>query len=191
MNVLGISGSLRSGSLNTALLRAARQLAPEDMEIEIVRLHDIPPYDGDVEAAGDPEPVRAFKQAIADADALLIATPEYNRGIPGVLKNAIDWASRPPRGSVLDAKPVALAGVSTGIGGTANAQEQLRQALAFPGAQTMPEPQVLVGRARDKFDEDGTLTDETTRRELRQVLVALAGWTAQVQALRAAAAVAA
>ena len=187
MQLLGISGSLRSGSFNTALLRAAQELAPADMKIEIVRLHDIPPYDGDVEAAGDPEPVRALKQAIADADALLIATPEYNRGIPGVLKNAIDWASRPPRHSVLDAKPVALVGASTGIGGTANAQEQLRQALAFPGAQTMPDPHVLVGRARDKFDEGGTLTDETTRRELHQLLVALADWRARVQELRAAA----
>ncbi len=180
MRILGIPGSLRAASTNRGLLRAAQELAPAGVEIEIFDLRALPPYDGDVEAAGDPEPVRAFKQAIAHADAVLIATPEYNRGIPGVLKNAIDWASRPPRESVLDGKPVALAGVSTGIGGTANAQEQLRQALAFPGAQTMPEPQVLVGRARDKFDDDGTLTDETARRELQQLLVALADWTAQV-----------
>jgi chromate reductase len=140
-----------------------------------------------VEAAGVPAAVRRLRDAIDEADALLIATPEYNRGTSGVLKNAIDWASRPARESVLDGKPVALAGASTGIGGTANAQRQLREALLFPGAQTLPD-ELLVSRARDKFDVDGNLVDATTRAELPQLLEALAGWTAQVQAALAAAA---
>src|SRR5919201_6101022 len=119
MRILGIPGSLRAGSYNRQLLRAARELAPEPMEIELFELHDIPPYNGDVEAQGDPEPVAAFKDAIRHAHGLLIATPEYNRGIPGVLKNAIDWASRPPLGSPLAGKQVAIMGASTGRGGTA------------------------------------------------------------------------
>lgn len=125
---LGIPGSLRSGSYNRALLRAARELAPEGMGIDTFELHDVPPYNGDVEAEGDPRPVVALKQAIREADALLIATPEYNRGLPGVLKNAIDWASRPPLASPLARKPAAVMGASTGMGGTARAQEQLRRA---------------------------------------------------------------
>jgi chromate reductase len=157
------------------------------MEIGLFDLHAIPPYDGDVEAAGDPEPVDRLKAAIRGADALLIATPEYNYGIPGVLKNAIDWASRPPRESVLDAKPVAIMGASTGIGGTAEAQAQLRRALMFPGAQTLPQPEVLVSRARGKFEADMGLTDEETRIAIANLLEALVAWTARVEVVAAAA----
>ena len=188
MKVLGISGSLRKGSYNTALLRAARELAPEGMTIEIYdRLGEIPPYNGDVEAEGDPEPVVRFKDAVRGADALLLATPEYNYGTSGVLKNAIDWASRPPRESVLDRKPVALLGASAGIGGTAQAQLNVRQALAFPGAQTMPEPELLISRVRDKFDPELNLTDELARAALRDLLASFEDWIGQVQALSAAA----
>ena len=118
---------------------------------------------------------------------MLIATPEYNHGIPGVLKNAIDWASRPPRQSVWDRKPTAVIGASTGIGGTAQAQLHVRQALAFPGAQTMPEPELLVSRVRDKFDDDAQLTDELTRAALKELLEALVAWTEQIRELSAAA----
>ena len=118
MQVLGIAGSLRSASYNRALLRAARELAPAGAEIVDFDLRELPFYDGDVEAAGDPEAVAAFKDAIRAADALLIATPEYNHGLPGVLKNAIDWASRPALASPLAGKPVAIMGASTGRGGT-------------------------------------------------------------------------
>ncbi len=188
MHVLGISGSLRAASYNSGLLRAAQEAPPPGVAVEIFDgLSAIPPYDGDVEAAGDPESVLALKRAIAGSDALLLASPEYNRGMSGVLKNAIDWASRPPRASVLDRKPVALLGASTGIGGTAAAQAQLRNALAFPGAQTMPEPELHVSRARDKFDVDGRLTDEVTRGALRLLLEALAEWTERVRAVAAAA----
>ncbi len=187
MRVLGIAGSLRSASYNRGLLRAAQELAPDGMTVEIHEIRDLPYYDGDVEAAGVPEPVQRLRDAIRDADAVLFATPEYNRGTSGVLKNAIDWASRPPRQSVLDGKPVALMGATTGISGTANAQRQVREALLFPGAQTLPE-EVLVARAGEKFDENGELTDPEVRAEVRVLLERLESWVAQVhQALELAA----
>ena len=187
MNVLGISGSLRRDSYNRALLKVAQEVAPHEVEIALFDLHAIPPYDGDVEAAGDPQPVGRLKAAIRSVDALLIATPEYNYGIPGVLKNAIDWASRPPRESVLDAKPVAIMGASTGIGGTAEAQAQLRRVLTFPGAQMLPEPEVFVSQARKKFDADLRLTDGETRLAIEALLEALVEWTTRVQAVALAA----
>jgi chromate reductase, NAD(P)H dehydrogenase (quinone) len=174
MRVLGIPGSLRSGSYNGALLQAARELAPAGMEIVDFDLRELPFYDGDVEAAGDPGAVTAFKEAIRSADALLIATPEYNRGIPGVLKNAVDWASRPPLGSPLTGKPVAIMGASTGLGGTARAQEQLRAALEFSRADVRSEPEVLVPEAYLRFDSEGRLVDEDSRSVLAELLEALA-----------------
>jgi chromate reductase len=177
LRVLGFAGSLRKGSYNRALLRAAQELAPDGMQIESFDLRPIPFYDGDVEAAGEPEPVRAFKKAIADSDALLIATPEYNYGVPGLLKNAIDWASRPPRGSVLNRKPAAILGASPGATGTARAQLQLRQAFVFTETLAVLQPEILVARCQEKFDADGRLTDEPTRALVRKLLEALAAWT--------------
>jgi chromate reductase len=175
--VLGIAGSLRRGSYNRGLLLAARELAPPGMEIELFeRLGEIPLFSQDVEAEGDPEPVAALKEAIRAADALLIATPEYNYGVPGVLKNAVDWASRPPRGSPLGGKPAAVMGASPGMAGTARAQLQLRQAFLFTGTHVLPAPEVLVAHARDKFDAAGTLVDEPTRAFVRQMLERLAPW---------------
>ena len=142
--ILGISGSLRERSYNTALLRAAAELAPPDVELEIFDLSEIPLYNDDVEAVGDPEPVARLRAAVAEADALLIATPEYNRGTSGVLKNAIDWLSRPALASVLRWKPVAIMGASSGRGGTRRAQQQVRDALDFPGAVV-----VEAARGRD------------------------------------------
>ncbi len=173
MLILGIAGSLRAGSHNKALLRAARELAPAGTEFVEFDVRHLPHYDGDVEAAGDPETVTAFKDVIREADALLIATPEYNRGLPGVLKNAIDWASRPPLASPLARKPVAIMGASTGLGGTARAQQQLRDALEFPGAIVIEEPEVLVREAFMRFDEDGELADEEARAEIAALLEAL------------------
>jgi chromate reductase len=180
VRVLGIPGSLRAGSYNLALLHAAQEVAPVGMELEIGSLAGIPVYNPDIEAGGDPEPVVALKEAIRGADALLIATPEYNYSIPGGLKNAIDWASRPPRECVLDTKPIAIVGASTEIGGTAKAQQHLRESLLFPGAQPMPEPQLLVTRAQSKFDEEGRLIDAEVREDLRNVLSALVEWTRRV-----------
>lgn len=176
--VCGIAGSLRTGSLNRALLRAARELAPAGMEIRIFDgMADIPLYNQDVEATGDPEPVQALKRAIGEADALLVVTPEYNHGVPGVLKNAIDWASRPAGGSVLARKPAAILGASPGVTGTARAQSQLRQAFVFTNTPVVPQPEILVYRAHEKFDADGRLTDEKTREFVGKLLHELADWT--------------
>jgi chromate reductase len=180
VKVAGFAGSLRQGSFNRALLRAAVELAPERMAIETLDIADIPLFNADVEAQGDPEPVAAFKRAIGAADGLLIATPEYNLGVPGVTKNAIDWASRPPRESVLDGKPVAVMGATPGMGGTARGQSQLRQAFVFTNSYAMPQPEVLVRRASDLFDADGRLTDESTREHLVKFLNAFADWIVRV-----------
>ena len=170
MKILGIAGSLREASYNRALLRAALELLPAGVELEELDLRGLPFYDGDLEAAGDPKPVVSLKQAIREADALLIATPEYNRGIPGALKNAIDWASRPPLASPLTSKPVAIMGASTGRGGTARAQEQLRAALEFSRAAVVEQPEVLVPEAFMRFDEHGELVDPGIRAELSELI---------------------
>ncbi len=177
VRVLGFAGSLRQASYNRALLRAASELAPEGMLIKIFDLLVIPLYNGDVETRGDPEPVAAFKQAIRQADALLMVTPEYNHGVPGVMKNAIDWASRPPRDAALNGKPVAIIGASPGVTGTARGQSQLRQAFEFTNSYAMPQPELLVFRENEKFDTEGKLTDETTRELLRKFLEAFGAWT--------------
>jgi chromate reductase len=176
LDVLGIAGSLRAASLNRALLRAAQELAPGGMRIRIFDLVPIPLYNGDVEAAGDPEPVIVWKEAIREADALLIATPEYNYGVPGVLKNAIDWASRPAGRSPLSGKPAAIMGASPGMGGTIRAQLLLRQSLLFTETYVLLKPEVAVARAHEKFDAEGRLTDSATREWVGKLLVALADW---------------
>ena len=176
LRILGVAGSLRAGSLNKALLRAAVELAPDGMAIEVFDLAEVPLYDGDVEAAGDPPGVAAFKQAIAAADGVLMATPEYNHGVPGVMKNAIDWASRPPREAPLGGKPVGLIGASPGQTGTARGQSQLRQAFEFTNSYCMPQPELLVFRAHEKFDGEGNLSDETTGEYLRRYLIAFGNW---------------
>jgi chromate reductase, NAD(P)H dehydrogenase (quinone) len=170
VRILGIAGSLRESSYNRSLLRAARELLPAGVDLVEHDIATLPFYDGDVEAAGDPEPVAGFKQAICGADALLIATPEYNRGVPGALKNAIDWASRPPLGSPLTGKPVAIMGASTGRSGTARAQEQLRAALEFSRATVLEQPEVLVPEAFMRFDEHGELVDGGIRAELAELI---------------------
>jgi chromate reductase, NAD(P)H dehydrogenase (quinone) len=180
--VCGIAGSLRRHSYNRALLRAAQELCPGGMEIRVFdRLADVPLFDEDVEATGDPEPVQALKRAIGEADALLIATPEYNHGVPGVLKNAIDWASRPPRGSVLQGKPAAIFGASPGITGTARAQTQLRASFVFTQTPALLQPEILVYRAAEKFDAEGRLVHERTREFIARLLVELASWTRRLR----------
>lgn len=170
LRVLGFAGSLRRDSLNRRLLRAAVEMAPSRMKIDIFDLRDIPLYNFDVEEAGDPGPVAAFKDAIRSADALLIVTPEYQHGVPGVLKNALDWASRPPGKSPLQGKPVAIMGASPGFTGTARAQSQLRESFGFSEACAVLRPEVLVGRAHEKFDGEGRLTDTKTAELVGQLL---------------------
>lgn len=176
IRIAGFAGSLRVGSYNRALLRAAVEEAPEGTAIEVLHLADVPLYNADVEAAGDPEAVTALKRGIGAADGLLIATPEYNYGVPAVTKNAVDWASRPPRDSVLNGLPVAVMGATPGSWGTARAQMMLRQSFVFTRSPCMPAPEILVARAGEKFDEEGRLTDERTRDFLREFLVAFAAW---------------
>jgi chromate reductase len=162
-NVIGFAGSLRRGSYNRALLRAATELAPSALHIVIHELDGIPLYNGDIEAAGAPPSVVQLRDAIRQADGLLIATPEYNHGVPGVLKNAIDWLSRPPRDSALNGKVGAVMGASPGLTGTARGQSQLRQAFAFTNTYALLQPEVLVGHAHEKFDADGRLVHQATR----------------------------
>lgn len=176
IRVLGFAGSLRKASYNRALLRAAAELAPREMTIDQFDIAVIPLYNGDVEAAGDPEGVAAFKAAIRAADGVLMVTPEYNHGVPGVIKNAVDWASRPPRDAALSGKPVGIMGASPGAVGTARGQSQLRQAFEFTNSYCMPQPEVLVSRVTDKFDENGNLTDQPTREFLQRYLIALHDW---------------
>ena len=180
LTFLGIAGSLRGASYNRGLLRAAMELTPPEVTIVTFDIGDLPLYNADLEANGDPEVVRRLKVAIADADALLVASPEYNRCVPGVLKNAIDWASRPARDSVLRDKPVGIMGASTGRGGTARAQAHLRDGFAFTGGIVLPLPEVLVPLAADRFDTDGNLVDEETRGDVRDLVRALAAWTRRV-----------
>lgn len=181
MRILGICGSLRVGSLNRMLLRAAEDQAPEGVTIEVADISGIPLFNEDVEASGDPEPVRVLKEGIRDADAVLIATPEYNWGLPGVLKNAFDWASRPPGRSFLRQKPVAMMGVSNGPWGTTRAQLQLRQSLTYVDALTLQTPWVYVALGKDKFDASGTLNDERTRQQVKELIAALVAWTERVR----------
>src|SRR5215211_3238379 len=180
MNVIGISGSLRKGSFNTAALRAAQGLAPEGMTIEVAEIGDLPLYNEDVKAAGFPPPAARLRSQIAAADAILFVTPEYNYSVSGVLKNAIDWASRPPN-QPFDGKPVAIMGASGGVFGTARAQYHLRQMLIFLNALPVNRPEVMIGQAQNKFDGDGNLTDEPTREFIRKLLVSLRDWTERLK----------
>jgi chromate reductase len=176
MRIVGLSGSLRRGSFNTALLREAQARAPEGVALELRTLHGVPPFDEDLRVAGVPEPVAALKQAIREADALLIATPEYNGGVPGVLKNGLDWISRPPSESPFAGKPVAVIGAG-GMLGTLRAQDQLKYVLAVLGALVMQQPALRVERAPAKFDASGRLTDADSLARLDRVLAALRDWT--------------
>jgi chromate reductase len=187
MRILGFAGSLRRASYNRGLIRAAAALAPAGTIVEVFDLSDMPLYNQDIEDAGEPISVVRFKSAMATADALLVATPEYNHGVPGVLKNAIDWASRPRATSPLTDKPVAVMGASPGRGATARAQAQLRDAFVFTGACVMPLPELLVSDAASRFDDDGNVTDPDLRASLVDLVEALRRWTVRIDLRREAA----
>ena len=182
MRVLGIAGSLRAGSYNRALLAAAVELAPDGVRIDVWdRLREVPHYDGDLDSdERRPEPVAELKRRIAEADALLIATPEYTYSVPGVLKNALDWASRPGYKSVLAGKPAAIMGASGGAIGTARAQAHLREILYASLVSVFPHPGVAVAGAAQKF-ADGRLTDEQTRTFVAAFLRDFAAYVRRLQ----------
>jgi len=181
IRVLGISGSLRRASWNTIALRAAQKLAPEGMTIEIVEIRDMPFYDGDVETTtGIPASALEFREKIRAADALLIASPEYNGSVSGVLKNAIDWASRPPN-QPLDAKPIAVFGASPGATGTIRGQAHLRQILGNVNGLVLVQPVVAIGMAAQRFDTEGNITDDATRTFVSTMLTKLADWTRRLK----------
>ena len=169
MKIIGISGSLRQRSFNTALLHAAARLLPEDVEFEIVDLSPFPFYNADLDTDGPPAAVREVERKIADSHGVLIASPEYNHSYSGVLKNAIDWISRPPI-RALSEKPVAVVGATPGRYGTARGQMNTRQLLHAIGAYVLPKPELLVTQAPMKFDEDRQLVDEDTIKVYRSLL---------------------
>jgi chromate reductase len=178
---MGIAGSLRRGSYNRSLLDAARALAPASLTIVPFQLDEIPLYNADYDADHlRPPEVARLKQTVAETDGLLIATPEYNHGVPGVLQNAIDWASRPGLKSPLVGKPVAIMGASTGAVGTARAQQQLKLVLMSTLALVMPHAGVLVGQAAQKFEASGTLGHEPTRQFVAAFLAEFERWIARV-----------
>lgn len=180
LRILAFAGSLRRGSYNKALVRAAVELAPENMAIEVYDLEGIPPFNQEFES-DPPQLVKEFKEKIKNADALLIATPEYNYSVSGVLKNAIDCASRPKAGNPLDGKPVAIMSASVGKLGGARAQYHLRQTFVFLNMQPVNRPEVMLSDAAHNIDADGNLTNEQTRQLIRQLLEALAAWTIKLQ----------
>lgn len=176
IRILGIAGSLRKESFNRGALCAAQELAPEGVEIEIFDLDGIPGFNQDQERE-PPAIVAEFKKKIREADAIIFSTPEYNYSIPGVLKNAIDWASRPYGDSAWDGKPAAIMGASGGNIATARAQYDLRKSMVFLNMFPINKPEVMIGGAGDKFDAEGNLTDETTRDFIRKQVEALVEWT--------------
>jgi chromate reductase len=182
LHVLGFAGSTRAHSVNAGLLRAAGEVLPEGMTLEIIDLAGIPFFDQDLLDSGEvPEAVQTFKAKISEANALLIATPEYNYSVPGILKNAIDWASRPIKDSPLNGKPLAMMGAG-GRMGTSRAQAHLRQIALGTNMQALTRPEVMVVQfAPQKFDAQGNLTDDATRLEVKALMVALDGWTRRLR----------
>jgi chromate reductase len=180
ISILGFAGSLRKGSYNKSLLRAAIEMVPADAELEIFDLEGIPPFNQDLENQ-PPAKVKEFKTKIRAADAILIATPEYNYSIPGVLKNAIDSASRPYGDSAFDGKPVAIMGASIGMLGTARAQYHLRQSFVFLNMFPLNQPEVMVSFAQDKIDQNGRVTDQKTREKIKELLEGLIIWTRRLK----------
>jgi len=180
IKILGFAGSLRKASYNRAALRAAVKLVPQGAQLETFGLDNIPLYNGDHEPEL-PQEVRVFKAAIKAADAILIVTPEYNNSVPGVLKNALDWASRPYEDNAWDGKTVGVMGASIGLLGTARAQYHLRQILVSLNMFPVNRPEVMIARAGEKFDSDGNLKDQVTTQKIRELLEALIEWTKTLQ----------
>ena len=180
LSILGFAGSLRQGSYNKAILRAAQEMVPSEAKLEIFDLEGIPPFNQDLESQ-PAEKVTEFKAAVRAADALLIATPEYNYSMSGVLKNALDSASRPYGDNALDGKPVAIMGASMGMLGTARAQYHLRQSCVFLNMYPLNRPEVMVPFAQEKIDDQGRLTDPATRKKIAELVEALIVWARRLK----------
>jgi chromate reductase len=180
IQILGMAGSLRSSSYNRAALKFAQQSIPSNATFEIIELDDIPLYNQDFDLQM-PQPVLNLKEKIREADALLFATPEYNHSISGVLKNAIDWASRPYGKSSWDSKPVAVMGASSGTFGTARAQAHLRQIFATLNMHPLNRPEVMIYNASEKFDKNGNLTDEKIKKKIEELVEALVEWAIKLR----------
>ena len=180
LTILGISGSGRKGSYNTALLEAAKELLPQDATLEVVDVSKLPLYNQDLEH-DLPEAVKELKKKIRGADAILIATPEHNYSVTSVLKNAIEWGNRPPRDASWSGKPAAIISASTGLRGGARAQLHLRQIMIDLNMHSINRPLLLVANAKDKFNENLQLVDEETLQTLREVLSSLVEWTRKLQ----------
>ena len=180
VKILGFVGSLRKGSFNKALMRAAVALAPEDAIIEVFDIEGIPLFNQDFERQ-PPSIVKAFKTKIRDADAILIASPEYNYSVSGVLKNAIDWASRPHGDNAFEGKPVAIMSASIGHLGGARAQYHLRQSFVYLGMYPLNRPEVMMPFAKDNVDADGNVTNEQTKQLIRKLLESLVQWTRKLK----------
>jgi chromate reductase len=179
MKILGIAGSIREGSYNRAALRAAQSLAPEGVTIETFDIKGLPGFSQDDET-NPPAQVVELKQRIREADAILFVTPEYNYSVPGVLKNAIDWASRPYGDSAWTRKPVAIMGASVGTTGTARAQYHLRQMFVFLNMYAVNQPEVMISQAHKHFDAEGNLTEDATKKHIRHLLEELVLLTKQL-----------
>ena len=182
INILGFSGSLRKGSYNRMLLHAAMELAPKDITIEVFNLDEIPLFNADLEILM-PNRVKEFKSKIKVANAILIVTPEYNYSVPGVLKNAIDWGSRPQGDNSWEGKPVAIMSASTGLLGGARAQYHLRQTLVCLDMHPVNKPEVMINFAAQKFDDKGNLTDDKAKELIKMLLNNLVSLTKKLQSI--------
>jgi chromate reductase len=179
VKILGIAGSLREASYNRSVLRAAGTVLPDDAEMEILDISGIPVFNDDL--LGDlPETVVELKRKVKEADALLLVTPEYNYSISGVMKNVIDWGSRPYGDNAWDGKPAAIMGASTGLLGTARAQYHFRQILQAVNVHTLNHPEVMISKAAERFDDEGNLTDEQTKEFIRSLVAKLVKWARKV-----------
>jgi chromate reductase len=180
VSIFGFAGSLRKGSYNKAILRAALEVVPKEAQLETFDLEGIPPFNQDLEN-NPPERVKEFKKKIKAADAILIASPEANYTIPGVLTNAMNWASRPYGDNAFDGKPVAVMGASVGMLGAARAQYHLRQSFVWLNMYPVNSPEVMVPLAQDKVDTNGRVTDVKTREKIKELLESLVAWTRKLK----------
>ena len=181
LTFVGVLGSLRKGSYNAMLMRAAGELLPPESTLSLAPIGDLPHYDADLDAPGAPEPVRRFKAQVRAADAIVIVSPEYNYSVPGCLKNAIDWASRKPD-PALEGKPGMIMGASTGAFGTVRMQHHLRQICVAVNVRLLTRPEIAIAKAQERFDAEGRLIDAPTRELVRSGLAALSAWTLQLRA---------